>query len=117
MGERYDYEPVVVGFLPTLRHYLQERGTPEISLGERLGVPIRSDEWWEFLDRSWKQDQKSSQEESGIIVPTSPIIGLSSTNHDDPLTTSMEAPAEKNMKPGPLEDPVQGMSPNAGDLV
>ena len=31
-GLEYDYKPVVVAFLPTLRHYLQERGIPDISL-------------------------------------------------------------------------------------
>ena len=116
-AERYDYNPVVVAFLPTLRNYLQERGTPDISLGERLGVPILSDKWWEFLNRSWEEDQNSSREEPGIIVPTSPIIGPSSTNLNNPLTSSTEAPAGKTLKTGPLEDRVQGMSPNAGDLV
>lgn len=103
-----------MAFLATLRNYLQERGTPDISLGERLGVPILSDKWWEFLNRSWEEDQNSGQEEPGIVVPTPPIVGPSSTKQ---LTNSVEAPAEKTLKAGPLEDRVQGMSPNAGDLV
>jgi hypothetical protein len=90
-----------VAFLATLRNYLQERGTPDISLGERLGVPILSDKWWEFLNRSWEEDQNSGQEEPGIVVPTPPIIGPSSTNQ---LTSSMEAPAEKTLKTGPHQE-------------
>jgi len=71
---KWDDNPIVEAFLPVLRHYLQERGTPDVALGEKLGIPDLSDDWWGFFNRKVEKVQDSSQEMSDKLVRPSPII-------------------------------------------
>ena len=70
----WDENPIVEAFLPVLRHYLQERGTPDVALGEQSRIPALSDSWWGFLNRDLKKIQDSSQEMSDKFVRPSPMI-------------------------------------------
>ncbi|KDR70459.1 hypothetical protein GALMADRAFT_230087 [Galerina marginata CBS 339.88] len=96
----WDNNPLVEAFLPVLRRYIQERGIPDVALGERLGVPALSDDWWEFLHRSWDEDDCSSQEELKIIVPTSRVITSSPSLYDTPLTSAVEPPVDQLQNKG-----------------
>ncbi|KDR70537.1 hypothetical protein GALMADRAFT_877797 [Galerina marginata CBS 339.88] len=66
--EEWDESPAVEAFLPAIRLYLQKRGTLDIALGERLGIPPQPDKWWGFLNRSVKV-QDDSQEDPDKIAP------------------------------------------------
>jgi hypothetical protein len=70
----WDDNPIIEAFLPVLRDYLQKRGTPDVALGEQLGIPALSDNWWGFFNRNLKKVQESSREMSDKIVRLSPII-------------------------------------------
>ena len=72
--DEWDDIPIVDAFLPVLRHYLQERGTPDGTLGEKLGIPPLSDDWWGFFNRTVTKVQDSSQEISDNMVRHSLII-------------------------------------------
>jgi hypothetical protein len=72
--KEWDDNPIVEAFLPVLRNYLQERGTPDVALGEQLRIPALSDNWWSFFNRDLKNVQDSSREMSDKIVRPSPII-------------------------------------------
>jgi hypothetical protein len=72
--KEWDDNPIVDTFLPVLRHYLQERGTLDVALGENLGIPALSDDWWDFFNRNVKKAQDSNQEMSDEMVSPSPII-------------------------------------------
>jgi len=71
---KWDDNPIVDAFLPVLRHYLQERGTLDVALGEKLGIPALSHDWWAFFNRNVEKVQDSSQEMSDKLVRPSPII-------------------------------------------
>ena len=70
----WDENPIIEAFLPVLRHYFQERGTPDVTLGEKLGIPALSDDWWVFFNRNVKKVQDSNQEMFDKMVIPSPII-------------------------------------------
>jgi hypothetical protein len=72
--KEWDDNPIIDAFLPVLRHYLQERGTPDVTLGEKLGIPALSDEWWGFFNRDVNNVQDSNQEMSDKMVRHLPII-------------------------------------------
>jgi len=69
----WDDNPIVEAFLPVLRHYLQERGTLDVALGQKLGIPALSDNWWGFFNRNVEKVQYGSQEMSDKLVRPSPI--------------------------------------------
>ena len=73
-NKEWDDNPIFEAFLPILRHYLQERGTLDVALGEKLGIPALSDEWWGFFNGNVEKVQGSSQEMSDKLVRPSPII-------------------------------------------
>jgi len=72
--EEWDDNPIVEALLPVLRHYLRERGTLDVALGEKLGIPALSDDWWGFFNRNVEKVQDSSQEMSDKPVRPSTII-------------------------------------------
>jgi hypothetical protein len=65
---KWDNNPIVAALLPVLRHYFQERGTPDVVLGEKLGIPDLSDDWWGFFNRDVEKVQDSNQEMSDKLV-------------------------------------------------
>lgn len=70
----WDENPIIEAFLPVLHHYVQERGIPDVTLGENLGIPVLSDNWWGFFNRNGKKVQDSNQEISDKMVMPSLII-------------------------------------------